>query len=94
MKTPTDAVADEMLAVAVVDVARAASTNATGELVTRSHSIRCSRSLSPRLVTAGWKSPRNGLVLSSAIPERQTQADVVNSPRFFDVRFAHHSPTA
>ena len=51
-----------------------------------------SRSSSPRLVTAGWKSPRNGPVLSSAIPERQTQADVVNSPRF--VRYAHHRPTA
>ena len=33
----TDAGADEMLAVAVVDVAREASTDATGELVTRSH---------------------------------------------------------
>ena len=37
VKTLTDAGADKMLAVAVVDVAREASTDATGELVTRSH---------------------------------------------------------
>ena len=37
MKTPTDAGADEAFAVAVVEVAREASTEATGELVARSY---------------------------------------------------------
>ena len=37
MKTLTDAGASEPLAVAVVDVAREASKDATGELVTRAH---------------------------------------------------------
>ena len=37
VKTLTDAGADEALAVAVVEVAREASTEATGELVTRAH---------------------------------------------------------
>ena len=37
VKTPTDAGDDEMLAEAVADVAREASTDATDELVTRSH---------------------------------------------------------
>ena len=37
VKTLTDAGADEALAVAVVEVAREASMEATGELVTRAH---------------------------------------------------------
>ena len=37
VKTLTDAGADEALAVAVVEIAREASTEATGELVTKGH---------------------------------------------------------
>ena len=40
VKTLTDAGADEVLAVAVVEVAREAGTEAAGELVTRSHLTR------------------------------------------------------
>ena len=57
VKTLTDAGADEALAVAVVEVAREASTEATGELVTRAHFdtalAQLESRLAWRLVTAG-----------------------------------------
>ena len=53
VKTLTDAGADEALAVAVVEVAREASTDATGELVTRSHFDTALAQLESRLAWRG-----------------------------------------
>ena len=57
VKTLTEAGASEPLAVAVVDVAREVSTEATGELVTRAHFdtalAQLESRLAWRLVTAG-----------------------------------------
>ena len=58
VKTLTDAGADEALAVAVVERSRARrATEATGELVTRSHFDTALAHLEPRLAWRAWSRP-------------------------------------
>ena len=64
VKTLTDAGADEALAVAVVEVAREASTEATGELVTRSHFDTALAQLESRLA---WRLVTAGIAIAAVV---------------------------
>ena len=80
VKTLTDAGADEALAVAVVEVAREASTEATGELVTRAHFdtalAQLESRLAWRLVTAGHRDRGRGCC-SAAVPRVNLKAQSI-----------------
>ena len=83
VKTLTDAGADEALAVAVVEVAREASTEATGELVTRAHFdtalAQLESRLAWRLVTAGIAIAVL-LVASLAVAQESVLGEAARSP--------------
>ena len=64
VKTLTDAGADEALAVAVVEVAREASTEATGELVTRAHFDTALAQLESRLA---WRLVTAGIAIAAVV---------------------------
>ena len=64
VKTLTDAGADEALAVAVVEVAREASTEATGELVTRAHFDTALAQLESRLA---WRLVMAGIAIAAVV---------------------------
>ena len=64
VKTLTDAGADEALAVAVVEVAREAGTEATGELVTRSHFDTALAQLESRLA---WRLVTAGIAIAAVV---------------------------
>ena len=64
VKTLTEAGADEALAVAVVEVAREASTEATGELVTRAHFDTALAQLESRLA---WRLVTAGIAIAAVV---------------------------
>jgi len=64
VKTLTDAGADEALAVAVIEVAREASTEATGDLVTRSHFDAALAQLESRLA---WRLVTAGIAIAAVV---------------------------
>lgn len=64
VKTLTDAGADEALAVAVVEVAREAGTEAAGDLVTRSHFDPALAQLESRLA---WRLVTAGIALAAVV---------------------------
>lgn len=64
VKTLTDAGADEALAVAVVEVARGAGTEAAGDLVTRSHFDTALAQLESRLA---WRLVTAGIALAAVV---------------------------
>jgi hypothetical protein len=64
VKTLTNAGADEALAAAVVEVAREASTEATGELVTRAHFDTALAQLESRLA---WRLVTAGIAIAAVV---------------------------